>query len=414
MTRGSRAVGVVVVTLLLGRTVSPLAAQSFQPVFTKPYVRQTGTPVTASDTFATCDPSGTFRMVVVNGPGGQDQIETDPISSGSISVNGTEVIHENDFSQNVTRIERSLSGLGPSNELEVRIRSGPSGAIQVTVEGIQQCRGITITAPAPGATLSRSPVLIRGQVRPPPGTEFGVTVNGTPGFLAANGFAAIVPLGGGPQTIVASLNDPAGTIAQDTISVHVAPAVASPGLFVTASPAAGLAPLAVTLQASFLGAAASYRWDADGNGTIDVSGVALDGITFQYAAPGLYFPEVIVTDAQGAQIVEQAAVLVLSHVELVALLQAKWRSLKDALRAGDVTRALGFIAVGRRAQYEEIFRQLSVPLSAIDQVLTDIRFVQARGRTVEFEMLRPDERGQLSYLVRFAVDEDGIWRLRDM
>jgi hypothetical protein len=33
---------------------------------------------------------------------------------------------------------------------------------------------------------------------------------------------------------------------------------------------------------------------------------------------------------------------------------------------------------------------------------------------VEFEMLRSDERGQLSYLVRFAVDEDGIWRLQDM
>lgn len=414
MKTGLRAVGIVVFTLLLGGHVSPVAAQSFQPVFTKQYTRQIGTPVTASDSFAACDPSGTFRMVVINGPTGQNQIGTDPISSASILVNGTEVIHEHDFNQKVTRIERALTGIVPVNRLDLRIRSGPSGAIRVSVEAIQRCLGVTITSPAPGSTVSRSPVLVRGEVRIPPGADFGVTVNGTSGFLTANGFAAIVALDAGPQTITASLNDPTGTIAQDTISVQVTPGPASRGLFVTASPGTGMAPLAAALRASFLGAAANYQWDVDGDGTIDFSGEALDEIIFQYAAPGLYFPKVIVTDVQGTQTVENAAVLVLPPADLVALLQAKWQGLKDALRAGNVPRALGFIAIGRRAQYDEIFRNLTVPLSVIDQVLTDIRFVQARAQTVEFEMLRSDERGQLSYLVRFAVDEDGIWRLRDM
>jgi hypothetical protein len=47
-------------------------------------------------------------------------------------------------------------------------------------------------------------------------------------------------------------------------------------------------------------------------------------------------------------------------------------------------------------------------------VLGDVRFVQIRGNTVEYEMLRSDERGPLSYLVRFVVDTDGIWRLKDL
>ena len=47
------------------------------------------------------------------------------------------------------------------------------------------------------------------------------------------------------------------------------------------------------------------------------------------------------------------------------------------------------------------------------QVLTDLRFVGLRENTAEFEMLRTDERGRLSYLVRFVTDVDGIWRLKD-
>jgi hypothetical protein len=54
-----------------------------------------------------------------------------------------------------------------------------------------------------------------------------------------------------------------------------------------------------------------------------------------------------------------------------------------------------------------------VPLSQIDLILTDLRFVQIRDNTAEFEMLRSDERGRMSYLVRFVLDTDGIWRLKD-
>src|SRR3989442_12443923 len=109
MKTGLRAVGIVVFKLLLGGHVSPVAAQSFQPVFTKQYTRQIGTPGTASDSFAACDPSGTFRMVVLNGPTGRNQIGTDPISRPSMLANGTKGINQPEFTQNVTRIEHGLT-----------------------------------------------------------------------------------------------------------------------------------------------------------------------------------------------------------------------------------------------------------------------------------------------------------------
>jgi hypothetical protein len=73
------------------------------------------------------------------------------------------------------------------------------------------------------------------------------------------------------------------------------------------------------------------------------------------------------------------------------------------------------LATITRAEFAELTRRgARFGVTAIDQVLTDIQFVQAVGSMVGFEMLRTDARGQLSYLVRFVVDEDGIWRLRDM
>jgi hypothetical protein len=118
-------VGVALSVLWL--SVAPVLAETYVPIFDKRYVRAGGTPVSASDTFAACDPAGTFRMVVVNGPGSQNEIATDPLSSGSVSVNGVEVVRENDLNQNVSRVERALSGIGTANRLDINIRSGPAG-----------------------------------------------------------------------------------------------------------------------------------------------------------------------------------------------------------------------------------------------------------------------------------------------
>jgi hypothetical protein len=392
--------------------VESASGQGFQSVFSKQYTRAQGAPVTASDVFAPCDPSGTFRMVVVNGPAGQDQIGTDPISSGSIFVNGFEVVREQDFKQHTTLIERSLSGIGPSNQIDVRIRSGPGGAIRVTVEAIQNC-GIRITSPPRGSTLTDSIVVVRGTAPAPrPGAEVGVSVNGVAALVAGDQFAALVPADPQLTSLTAVATDGTTTLSSDTISVTVQLADPDrPPLTFRAKPAGGLVPLIVNFSIASDVLISQVALDVDGNGTVDFQGPTLENQRFTYVGPGFFLPSVTVTDGTGATRTATTLVRVYDAATLDALLQAKWRGLKDALRAGDIARALTFIAGGKRAVYGPIFSGLGSRLATIDQILTDITFVDHVGIQSEYQMIRVDDGSRLSYFVLFVLDEDGIWRL---
>jgi hypothetical protein len=85
--------------------------------------------------------------------------------------------------------------------------------------------------------------------------------------------------------------------------------------------------------------------------------------------------------------------------------------LKDALRGGDVEAALAVVAVGQRAGYREMLNALTVPYADIDVALRDISLVTAIDDSVEYSMLRLDAGVPVSYIVVFARDEDGVWRL---
>ena len=272
---------------------------------------------------------------------------------------------------------------------------------------------IRITSPPQGSLIDRAVLLVRGEVGSQTAAELGVSVNGTPALVGSGQFAALVAVEAGTQTLTAILSGAGVSLGQDAVSVQVVPNPGAKRILLTASPRSGPAPLTVTLRAAAQWAVADYQWDADGDGVVDRAGAALNQVNIDYLAPGLYVPKVSVRDTQGAVVSEEIPILVVDHTAVVTLLEAKWRELKDALRGGNVAGALQLVAESRRDRYREIFQHMSVPPSQVDLVLTDLRFVQFRDNTVEFEMLRTDERGQLSYLVRFVVDVDGIWRLKD-
>jgi len=157
--------------------------------------------------------------------------------------------------------------------------------------------------------------------------------------------------------------------------------------------------------------ATSVELDLDGDGSVEFTGPSLDGQVFTYPQPGVYVPVATVTDAQGQRHTARAVLLVYDGATLDTLLQARWRSLKDALRQGDIARAVGAITERPRADYQAAFQILATELPNIDAILTDIRLVRVRNASAIYRMLRVNDGLPLSFGVRFAVDTDGVWRI---
>lgn len=283
--------------------------------------------------------------------------------------------------------------------------------------------GITISAPS-GSRITRSPVLVRGEAWFVSGADVGISLHALDGSgteLAAvpaltyhGEFAGMLPIDSAARTVVVRLNGNSGVFAE--ASVPIAPDLPTPpvGPFVAAVPPEGLAPLVASLKATYLGLVLNYQWDTNDDGIVDQSGASADEVTTEYTLPGLYVAKVTVTNGSGEAETGEVPVLVRDREETIALLQEKWADLKNLLREGNTDGSLLLVAEQRRDKYREIFQNLTVPLTQIDAVMVDLTFVRFRGRSAEFEMVRSDERGAVSYVVRFSVDGDGLWRISDM
>jgi hypothetical protein len=396
--------GVSLATALLSGAAASLA-HAQEPVFSRTYVRETGPPVMVSDTFTTCDPAGQFTLVVENGPGGARRV-----SSGVILVNGAQVVGPSDFNQHVERIERALTNVAAENTIDVRLGSSPGATIHVTVAGAQSC-GMRITRPADGGVVTGPDVLVEGTLPASFGPDVGVTVNGERAHVAGGRFAAVVPLEPGPASLTATARNAAGvTLDDDTVAVTVQQGPAESMVRLRASPAGGTAPLSVELKLISLVAVGQIEVDLEGDGTVDFQGPTLEGLRFTYAQPGLYLTRATVTGSGGAH-AATTLVQVDDQAALESLLQARWRALRDALRAGDVDAALQQVASGSRARYRAAFEALASELPQIDAILGAITFVRARGPEAVFEMQRTDAGVLKSFAVRFVVDDDGVWRV---
>ncbi len=273
---------------------------------------------------------------------------------------------------------------------------------------------LKITSPAPGSTISSYQVLVAGTITPAPDSEVGVTINGIAAALDVNGkFAAVIPIMPQMTRLTAEMKDTKGNVlANETIAV--AAQFAEPKVVLQSRPTVGVAPLTVSFDVTSLVPASQMSLDANRDGRVDIQGKTLSGQSFTFPKPGLYYPLLKVTDNSGNTYSTETLVQVLDSRSFDQLLQQKWQGFKDALRAGDISAALLYIAQDERAEFRQMFENLTVPLSSIDQVLTAIRFVQIQGNTVEYEMLRTDNRGQLSYPVHFVLDRDGIWRIQNI
>ena len=269
---------------------------------------------------------------------------------------------------------------------------------------------IALVEPEADATVPAGLRLVRGTLAIG-GQEVSVTVNGVAAAVHGNSFAAFVPVT--PTTTrlqIVATTATGGTTSQE-MRIVVVDAPDSPFLLV-ASPGSGVAPLTVPFTLLGAPASATIQADFDGNGTIDFDGPRLDGHAFTYGQPGLYVARVSVTDAQGQRTTVPGVIQVFDRAALDALLQSKWTALRDALRRGDIAQALTHVSGRSRSRYQQAFTALIPDLPGIDSILTDVRFVRARGLEAIFEMVRTDAGILKSFEVRFHVDADGFWRVR--
>jgi hypothetical protein len=310
----------------------------------------------------------------------------------------------------------TLAGLGAGShafEVKARDQAGnedPSPARRsFTVTGGVD---VAITTPSDGTTVPSGHLLVRGTVTSG-GVDPGVTVNGVVAARQGSSFAALVPVSAPSLTLTAVARTEAGGTATHTVTVTVAD-VGENALALRAHPGTGGVPL--TTSFSLLGGPVPSRieLDFDGDGRTDFDGPTLDGRTFTYSTPGMFFPRVRVVDAQGTVFTATGLVQVLDPAALETLLQARWSGLRDALSRGDVPGAVALFAGASRDAYRDQLTALA-GAGALPQVAAElgaITSVRVLDRAAEYE-LKAVQRGTLySFHVLFVIDTDGIWRLR--
>ncbi len=320
--------------------------------------------------------------------------------SGSYSIGG--------LADGVYTVQAFSPGFVPQIQKGVTVVSAASVTVNLALNV-----GIAIHAPISGVVINDFSVLVTGEFDTTMAPEVGINVNGFLALQDGNEFATFVPMDSTTTTLIATVTGTGGTpLGSHTIPITVQPQTSEPALNFRPSPVIGAAPLTARFNLTSLNAIANIAFDANGDGTVDFNLPSLEGQTFVYNSPGLYHPKVIVTDTIGGTHTANAIIQVIDTVGLDTLLQSKWNGMRDALRSGNIVGAVNYIVNSKRASYQAVFNNLTVPLATIDQVLPGIAFVEQRGLNVEYEMLRLDGANLVSYMVVFVVDEDGVWRIK--
>ena len=321
-------------------------------------------------------------------------------SSGNYSITG--------LATGTYTVRASFAGLVPQMLNSVIVTSGNTATVDLSLNF-----GIAVQSPVAGATVSDFSVLVTGHFDTSLASEVGITVNGYVALIDGDEFATFVPMDAQTTMLTATLKDTAGNlIAGDAVPITPQLSTTEPVLTFRPSPAIALVSEPVGFTLTSLYEISQVELDGNGDGTIDFTGTTLEGVTVTFAEPGIYFPTVRVMDTTSAVYSDSAIVQIVDDSQLDALLMAKWAAMKNALRSGDTAAAASYIVINKRVSYQTVFNNLTIPFSSIDQMLGNITYQATKGFEVEYEMLMNDgPNGNVSYMVLFTLDQDGVWRI---
>ena len=401
-------------SLIVGEIAAEAQTVLFGP---REYAREEGKPKEIKDRFFLCSPGSTYTVVVQFGPGEtkldkekghgkKDKGHEAMITSAEIELNGRKVVSPHEFKRKGETIRKTVN-LKEDNILEVELHGEPGGAVTVWIE-CEDCIKLSIDEPTAGTILSQPQALVRGRLTTK-APEIGITANGFLGHVNADAYAALVPLQAGENLLTVRATDACGGHASQTVSVYDAPG-AGPARLQTL-PFSGLAPLEVKFEASAGFAPTEFRWDFEGDGTVDRQGSALSKTAFTYASPGLYFPTVTLAGNQGQSATAVGIVNVLSKDQMDALLKGKWAGTRSALLGGDIERAMFFFEEKTQTLYRPQFKALSPVLGEIGSDMSNILLDEIRDGAAKYAIISARDGVTYAHFLLFVKDGNGIWKI---
>lgn len=404
-TRFAATAAALAVSLLLIRPAWADSPIVFGP---KTFQRQTGAPTHYVEQFKSCEANSTHRLVVRNGLPDKSR----RLSSAVIRLNGAVVIGPSDLSQVVAKVERPVL-LAGDNRLELELAGAPDGLVEVVVECVTNCFGVTIERPANGAFIQAASVLVTGTVQSS-SAEVGVAGPHEPGVVDGPPYRfaiAAMPVAPGGNRLRVRATNACGLAAEASVTVQ-APDMeeeAEAAMLVLAAPPSGTPPLEVELTAvALVTPAAGYHWN--------VTGATEPDVTVRFEQPGLYFPTVSVTDADGVRHEATAVVQVFDPQRLGPKLLAKWSAMRAALQGGRIDAALEQFTHAARPRYRQIFEALGAKLPETAAAMQEPELMSIAGTTAKYRIQRTvtidGQTRTLTFWIYFIQDGDGIWRIR--
>ncbi|MBV2094996.1 MAG: PKD domain-containing protein [Candidatus Thiodiazotropha sp. (ex Codakia orbicularis)] len=273
---------------------------------------------------------------------------------------------------------------------------------------------ITILSPINNSDVENSYVIVRGTLNAPPNT--GVTVNDIVAEIAGDPygseFSARVPLEMGVNELVITVTPVSHKQVTQTLSVNRTGDIPF-RLFV--SHRNGIDEIVNRLNIVNKGSDSILQIDVDyeGNGSVDE--VLLDNfemdINHTYSIEGIYYPQVVVTDANGNQYTLTQLVNVVSTERINQLLQEQWAAMNIALAGMNHGLATDYLIEYERDAYGEMFYLLLPQFPGIISSYSALQPITLTYKYASYLINRDVDGIDRAFVVTYLRDVYGVWRL---
>lgn len=409
-------------------------AQSLQRILTPPYTYTwNNVPIQATPYALTARVTDTLgwsafarvsvhvepTVVVVNEPIADQVIYHDRvivagtftgIRPTSMTVNGhPAALGTNSFAASVP-----LS-MGPNTLTLVAVT--PQGNVTRTINVRRANLSVTVNTHRSGDTVDTRSVFIAGTYQGPPNST--VIVKGRVAYVNHYEFhVANVPLDAGSNTfdvIIKTMDEVMVTQSFTLVSTAIYPIEAD------VHPSIGTHELLATFKAKNNSGLPLVMVEIDPTGSSGLQQVPDNELEFRvnYSTPGLYRPVIYLTVGEQWPYIRyqvRLAVRVYGVAEVDRMLQSIFGSMRNRLKAGDVSWALLTLNACQHQKYQPTFDRIAQAPNRGTRVdnLGTLVGGEVSHTFAEYLVERPDAGGPLGFLIYFIRGEDGIWRLDGM